>query len=407
MNKILFTNGNVSGSGTLGNITRIVAIVDEINKIDGNVDIVFRAGSDEKHLLQEYDYQVIDGYQAQMFGLPKFIGTRISKSSGRAIPPIKDMEFVIRLKGILSNKYIKTTFKEEMKFVEEYSPDTIYGCFDLIMPIVAKKLGVRYVAIAQTPMIPSFSSELFPEHKSKDYTDKFNKMLTYAGLPLISSIRELFFSYYSTNVIVPSIKELEDLPHDNKIQYVGSIVPDNFSKQEFNWIKKKPLIYVYLSVGQITPRIYIKELINTFSDSAFDVLVAIGDNPFLQGNDRFSVGNVHFYKHLPSDKIMDLCDIVIHHGGQNSTVQAIESRVPAMIFPGLHFERHYNGKKAQEAHCAKIFTNEQFNKKELLKAAHEMLENTEIKSNLEIYSKRIKESGGKKRAAQILLNNKN
>lgn len=36
---------------------------------------------------------------------------------------------------------------------------------------------------------------------------------------------------------------------------------------------------------------------------------------------------------VPSDKVLKMSDIAIHHGGQNTTVQCIENQVPSIIFP--------------------------------------------------------------------------
>jgi UDP:flavonoid glycosyltransferase YjiC (YdhE family) len=79
---------------------------------------------------------------------------------------------------------------------------------------------------------------------------------------------------------------------------------------------------------------------------------------------NFTEGNVHFYRFVPAEEVLKQCDLAIHHGGQNTTVQAIERQAPAIIYPGLHFERHFNARKAEEVGCARLKRNNAPNHRE-------------------------------------------
>jgi UDP:flavonoid glycosyltransferase YjiC (YdhE family) len=407
MSKILFTNGNSAASGALGPIVRFLAIAEELKKMEPNIGIAFRAAGGEKNFLVRNQYEVCDGYAPHLFGLPPLIGSVVEKfteiSPGRPIPPIPDMEFVLRLKGMLNPTYIETTFREEMRLLEEFQPDCVYGSMDLVMPIAAKKMGIRYIPIGSAVMLPHFHSPLFPEHKARDYSTLVNPLLKDIGLPQVADIKELLFLYYSSNVLVPSIAEMEELPPDEKIIYTGSILPERITADQFHWEKKRPLIFVYLSVGQITPKRYMKVLVGAFARSEFDVIVAAGDHPYFRTHDTFTEGNVHFYRFVPAEEVLKSCDLAIHHGGQNSTVQAIENTVPALIYPGLHFERYFNARKAEEVGCARVMRNEEFQGDVLLNTAREVFGDSRMRANLECYSEKIRLAGGRRRAAEVIL----
>jgi UDP:flavonoid glycosyltransferase YjiC (YdhE family) len=141
----------------------------------------------------------------------------------------------------------------------------------------------------------------------------------------------------------------------------------------------------------------------TFADSPFDIIVAAGDHPYFRGRDHYAAGNVHFYRIVPSHKIIPLSDLVIHHGGQNSTMQAIRAGVPALIFPGLHFERYFNALKAAQAGCARLYGNEDFNPRVLRTAVETALADGLLKKNCAVYSRKLKAAGGNAKAARTLL----
>ena len=84
-------------------------------------------------------------------------------------------------------------------------------------------------------------------------------------------------------------------------------------------------------------------------------------------------------------------------------MQAIEAAVPSLIYPGLHFERHFNARKAEEAGCARVMRNEDFQPSILLKAAGELACNRAIKTHLIYMAEKIKACGGRKKAAEIIL----
>lgn len=107
---------------------------------------------------------------------------------------------------------------------------------------------------------------------------------------------------------------------------------------------------------------------------------------------------------VPSDKVIKMADIAIHHGGQNTTVQCIENEVPSIIFPGNHFERYFNAEKAAQIGCALNPGIDNFNSTFILKTCREIINNNTFKQNLNRYSNEIKKYGGASKAAEFILN---
>lgn len=407
LKKILFTPG-IASIEALGSITRLIAIADEIKKRAKDCSIVFRAAGKEAKYAEACGYKVVQGYR------PKLNMQQFAKKGSKNDTKTNSLKSnysisgscdVIMLKCLISKEYVQKTFKEEMELVQSFKPDIIFGEFEMVMPIVAKKMDIPYFCTGGTPNEKDFCCYGFSNKTSKVYAENYNELLKSLNLKTVENVCELIQGYNADKVFIPSIPELEDLNYSQKYIFLGSMVPKNFIRADFKFEKKRPLIYVYLSVGEIKPDVYQKVLLETFSGSEFDVIVTGGGNPrFKSDADSIADNNVHFMNMVPSDKVIEMADIAIHHGGQNTTVQCIENQVPSIIFPGNHFERYYNAEKASEIGCALNPGIDNFNKEYLLKTCREIIKDNIFRQNIKRYSDKIKSCGGAAKVADFILN---
>lgn len=406
LKKILFTPG-IASIEALGSITRLIAIADEIKKRQKDCSIIFRAAGREAEYAASCGYEVVQGYKPE-FNMQKLFqqgsNNDIKGNSSQSKFYMDSLCDVIKLKGLISKEYVQNTFREEMELVQSFKPDLIFGEFETVMPIVAKKIDIPYFCTGGTPGKKNFSCFGFSNKTEYRYAEDYNELLKTLNLKTIENICELNQDYNCSKVFVPSIPELEDLKDSSKYIFLGSVTPKNFIKSDFNFEKKRPLIYVYLSAGQIIPNIYQKVISDTFLGSEFDVIVTGGGNPQFKSSVSSNTSNVHFMDMVPSDKVIKMADIAIHHGGQNTTVQCIENEVPSIIFPGKHFERYFNAEKASEMGCALNPGINNFSEEFLLKTCRDIIKDNGFKQNLKIYSDKIKSYGGAAKAADFILN---
>ncbi|MBN1120331.1 MAG: glycosyl transferase [Anaerolineae bacterium] len=407
MHRVLFSVG-INAVEALGTVTRMIAIADELRKIAPDTDILFRAAGSEAEHVVDHNYACVTGYKPTMYGLPgwvwKFMGMVQGEWDG-TVPPVKGMESIIRLKGICTKAYVEQTYQEWEELVRSFKPDVIVSEFDLVAPIVARKYGIALLTTFSSVGRPSYYSELFYNrpHSTRRLYRPYNRLLRRLKLPEVSNILDLFGGYDHSERLIPSIPAMEDVPANDRNHFVGSIVPEKFADRSWDWDKHRPLIYVYLSIGQITPQLAEKVLTGAFAESDFDVVFSGAGHPYFEKKGEYQIGNVHFFQYLPSDEVMKQADIAIHHGGQNTTLQCIESMVPALIFPGENFERHYNAKKAAEIGCAYNLSSDDFTAGKILSCCQELLDRKPFHTNLEKYSREIRELGGRRQAAAIVL----
>lgn len=405
LKKILFTPG-IASVEALGTITRLIAIADEIKKRQKDCSIIFRAAGREAEYAASCGYEVVQGYKPKL-NIQKLLkqdsNNNIKGNSLQSKFSIDSLCDVMNLKGFICKKYVQNTFKEEMELVQSFKPDLIFGEFEAVMPIVAKKMDIPYFCTGGTPSRKDFCYYGFSNKTEYGYAEEYNELLKTLNLKTIENICELNQDYNCSKVFVPSIPELEDLEDSSKYIYLGSVTPKNFIKSDFSFKKKRPLVYVYLSVGEIKPAVYQNVILDTFLGSEFDVIVTGGGTTQFKNDVSSNTSNVHFMDMVPSDKVIKMADIAIHHGGQNTTVQCIENEVPSIIFPGKHFERYFNAEKASEIGCALNLGINNFNKEFLLKTCREIIKDSEIKENLKIYSDKIKSYGGVAKVVDSIL----
>lgn len=407
MKRVLFSIG-ISAVEALGTVTRMVAIADEVRKIAPDAKILFRAAGSEADHVARHGYAFVMGYKPTMFGLPNWFWKLEGLIRGEwdgTVPPVKDLESVIQMKGVSTKSYVNTSYVEWEELVESFRPDVIVSEFDLVVPIVARKHGIPLFSTFSAVGDPSFYSDLFYDkpHPDRRLHRHYNRLLRRLDLPGVANVLELFGGYGHSERLIPSIPALEDVPQNDRIHFVGSIVPEGFSGRPWTWEKKRPLIYVYLSIGQITAQLAEEVLVDAFAESEFDVFLAGAGHPYFEKRGEYQIGNVHFRRYLPADEVLGQADVAIHHGGQNTTLQCIEAQVPALIFPGLHFERHYNAKKAAGIGCAYNLKNEDFTAQALRAYCRELVESRSFGAGLEKHSREIRELGGRRKAAEIVL----
>lgn len=414
--KVIFGVG-ISALDALGSVTRMLAIAQQLRKNMPDSELLFRLCEDEAHLVNIDGFKSVNGYKPGMMGMPVFLWQWlkpmfINEKKDLTVPNIESMEQVVHAKGIFTKAYVIQTFKEWNKLIDEFQPDIVCTEFDLVAPIACKKRSIIHINTLQTPMLSSYKPFGRSFKSNQRLVKHYNKLLNKIGLNRIPSVLDLLSGNLSDASFVPSICKLEELDKSSKVHYTGMLIPETVKQtQKFEFKKKRPLIYVYLSICKISGSEIERVLPECFNKKDCDVLVSCAGSPYLlhkietEGEGYYlQKGNVQFHKFLPAEKLVKEADLVIHHGGQNTTIQCIEARVPALIFPGRHFERHFNAKMAAQSKCAFLMDINNFNPEDLKKYADKAMDDIPMKIQMRLLSNDIKVAGGANYASQILLN---
>lgn len=264
-------------------------------------------------------------------GLPMTIASRtfpIAEKlgiSGRK--PVRSFEEVLWLTGALAYGYERASVESLCSVIEGRRIDAVYSEFSLPAIIAARALGV--------PVFGSFSFTTQTAYASDPgKAGGVRKLLRELGLPEVESSLELF--RWLDRRFIPSCRELEPV-EDTGAEFVGFLREVSRPADA-----KRDRIVVYLGAGSV-PQRKVEHVVMTALDRfEGDVYVA--------GCDAVRrAGIVHFAPWFDFSELLPRACCFVHHGGQNSTMDALANGAPQVVVPGRVFERAFNAGSVERA----------------------------------------------------------
>ncbi|MYD78850.1 MAG: glycosyltransferase [Gammaproteobacteria bacterium] len=311
--------------------------------------------------------------------------------------------------------------KDLPSVLSDLDPDLI--CIDnVILFPAAKQFGVPWIRIIscseneiEDPMIPPHLSgcgendqecfEAYRNHFNDVVTpvhEDFNNFLKACGEEPYAIGQFFEASPYMNLLLYPEplqYKRKHPLNPD-KFQYLEGCVrsEEHYEVPEFKKNNDAPLIYLsFGSLGSGDTDL-LKRMIGVLGGLDYRVLVNVGD----YGDDYDSIpDNVHIASWYPQPSVIEQCDAVIHHGGNNSFTECLYFGKPALIMPYV-WDGHDNSTRVEETgHGLKMhranWTDEQFSG-----AIHTLLNDKAMHAKLEATSAHMKRANGRQKAAQII-----
>ena len=288
-------------------------------------------------------------------GLPMAIASRTFPMaeklgiSGRK--PVHSFEEVLWLTGALAYRYECESVSALCDAIETHSINAIYSEYSLPAIIAARAVGL--------PVFGSFSYTTQTSYASDPAkADGVRKLVQELGLPQVESSLQLFD--WLNQRFVPSCRQLEPIEGEN-IEFVGFFreLPELADRQ-------RDCIVVYLGAGSVPQRDIQRVVSAALAGYDGEVYVAGCETEHQEGNVRFAP-RFEFSQLLPR-----AC-CFIHHGGQNSTMDAFAYGAPQVIVPGHVFERMYNADSVERAGAGVRLDT--FGSEALREACHRVAEN--------------------------------
>lgn len=257
-------------------------------------------------------------------GLPRAIASRtfpVAQALGIAgRKPVRSFEEVLWLTGALAYRYERSSVSALCDVIEANRIDAVYSEFSLPAIIAARALGVPVFGSFSYPTQASYASD---PSKARGV----RRLLGELGLPAVNSSLELFD--WLDLRFVPSCRELEPIGGEG-VEFVGFLREPPVLADG-----KRDCVLVYLGSGSVPQRRVERTVREALGGFGGDVYVA---NCAREGRD----GNVHFSPRFDFAQLLPRACCFVHHGGQNSTMDALSHAVPQVVVPGRVFERIYN-----------------------------------------------------------------
>jgi MGT family glycosyltransferase len=156
---------------------------------------------------------------------------------------------------------------------------------------------------------------------------------------------------------------------------------------------------VYLSLGSLGSADVelMRRLVNVLSRSAHRFIVSMGP----QADEYALADNMCGAEYLPQPSLLPKVDLVISHGGNNTTTECFHFGKPMIALP-LFWDQHDNAQRVHETGFGVRLRTYEFDDHELLDAVDRLATDTNLRARMQPISARIQATPGHVHAADLI-----
>ena len=248
--------------------------------------------------------------------------------------PVHSFEEVLWLTGSLDYRYSCAVVEKLRDFIRIWHPDVVYSEFNLAAVIAARAEGIPCVGSGSQPTTAAYASN---PRKSAG----IRRLLREMGMPAPAS--SLTILEGMKRRFIPSCPSLEPRAGERAV-YCGFLgeVPtvDSHSTD-------RDCAVVYLGSGSVPAGVAVRVGRQISSALGCDVYVAgVPEAVYAAAGHK-----VHCAPRLNFAELLPRARIFVHHGGQNSMMDALAYQAPQVVVPGRVFERQFNADAVERTCC--------------------------------------------------------
>ena len=246
--------------------------------------------------------------------------------------PVHSFEEVLWLTGSLDYRYSCAVVEKLRDFIRTWRPDVVYSEFNLAAVIAARAEGIPCVGSGSQPTTLSYASN---PRKSAG----IRRLLREMGMPAPASSLSILEGMKRR--FIPSCPTLEPRAGERAI-YCGFL-----DEPPALTATRRDCALVYLGSGSVPAGVAMRAGRELAEVLSCDVYVAgVPDAVYAAaGREVHCAPRLNFAELLPRSRVM------VHHGGQNSMMDALAYEVPQVVVPGRVFERQFNAEAVERTHC--------------------------------------------------------
>ena len=334
----------ITAGGTGGHIFPALAIINKIKSHDKNSVFLYFGTTDRM------EKDIIPGK-----GIP-YIGIQMKGLNRKNI-----------LKNITVLKIYLAAIKKAEVELKKFKPDIVIGVGGYITApvlVAANRLGIKTI-IHEQNSIPGVSNKLLSRFVNK---------------------------------ICVSFKESETYFPKKKTIYTGNprseeiLSMEKGKREDFGFNRKsKFIILVMGSLGSLTMTKKMKELIPSFKDKDYQILVVTGKNYYDDYKDVRAPANVKIVPFYDA-KYMKDADLIITRSGASTIAEVTALLLPSIMIPSpyvTHNHQYKNAKALEDKKACKILEEKDFCKENLLSLIDDCFKKevyNEMRKNLKEFS---------------------
>ena len=335
----------ISAGGTGGHIYPALAIINKIKEMDKNSEFLYIGTTNrmESHIVPE-----------------------------RNIPYVGlDMEGLNRkklLRNIVVLKKYIVALKKAKKEIKKFNPDIVLGVGGYITgPVIKAASSMNYKTII---------------HEQNSYPGLTNKSL----------------SKYVNKILVSLPDSIKYFPREKTV-YTGNprseeiVEVKKVTKKELGFDNKKLVVIVMGSLGSKTINEKELEMVESFKDKNYNVLLITGENYFDSYKNKKIPKNVivkPFMNNLIG--VLKSSDLIVSRAGASTIAEITAIGLPAVLVPSPYVTNNHQYKNAKELEDKKaciILEEKDFNKDNLINLIDKMINDDELLKNMSVNSKKL------------------
>lgn len=246
--------------------------------------------------------------------------------------PVHSFEEVLWLTGSLDYRYSCAVVEKLREFIRTWRPDVVYSEFNLAAVIAARAEGIPCVGSGSQPTTAAYASN---PRKSAG----IRRLLREMGMPAPAS--SLTILEGMKRRFIPSCPTLEPRAGERAI-YCGFL-----DEPPALTATRRDCALVYLGSGSVPAGVAMRVGRQLSSALGCDVYVAgVPEAVYAAaGHEVYCAPRLNFGELLPRARVM------VHHGGQNSMMDALAYEIPQVVVPERVFERQFNAESVERTRC--------------------------------------------------------
>ena len=248
--------------------------------------------------------------------------------------PVHSFEEVLWLTGSLDYRYSCAVVEKLREFMRTWRPDVVYSEFNLAAVIAARAEGIPCVGSGSQPTSVAYASNPRKSAGIRRLLREMDMPAPASSLTILKGMKRRF---------IPSCPALEPEAGERAI-YCGFLgdMPNLDARST-----DRDCAVVYLGSGSVPSGVAVRVGRQLSSALGCDVHVAGVPEAVYAAASR----EVHCAPRLNFAELLPRARVMVHHGGQNSMMDALAYEVPQVVVPGRVFERQFNAEAVERTRC--------------------------------------------------------
>ena len=246
--------------------------------------------------------------------------------------PVRSFEEVLWLTGALDERYTRAAVDILRAHMRTSRPNVVYSEFSLAAVIAARAEGIPCVGSASQPTTAAYASNPRKSAGIRRLLREMGMPAPASSLTVLEGMRRRF---------IPSCPTLEPWAGERAV-YCGFL-----DEPPALTATPRDCALVYLGAGSVPASVAVRV--------GRELARALGCDVYVAGvPEATQVTGGHTVSCAPRFDFADLLPrarVFVHHGGQNSMMDALSHEVPQLIVPGRVFERQFNAEAVENARC--------------------------------------------------------